>query len=97
MEQWNITGVLEDHEEQNWRPRAQAMCELLSADLQRRGLTPEYAPEMPPLAHGLQGVIKQPFRMLMTWVPPEAFHEYAGRYVVRADTMTQARAKKAGV
>lgn len=73
----------------NWRAHVPPVIEALRADLDRRGLSPDYAPEMPLLKDGLQGYIKQPFRVLMAWIPDWSPNEDAGFHVVRVDTLVK--------
>lgn len=89
MNQYWIQSRLDDDNRKHWRRVGKATCEALAADLKQRGLSPEAAPEMPPLHDGLQGVTISPFRILSMWIPFWSSNPDAGHFVVRVDTLAR--------
>ena len=84
--QW-LKRVLSDSDVKQWRQVARTAMHELDDSIRASGRTAAYAPEMPPLADGLQGFITQPYRALMTWIPEWSYASDLGSYVLRVDTM----------
>jgi hypothetical protein len=87
LSQWTFTRAFEH--DYRWRATVPSLITEAQTLLREKNLAPQFAPEMPPLKDGLQGYIKQPFRVLYLWVPDWAMSEDAGKFVLRIDTMTR--------
>lgn len=89
MTQRTFTMPIEDADARRWRNYVAAIRAFADENIQREGLIANAAPDMPPLTDGLQGFIKQPYRVLFAWIPPWSSSQFAGQYVVRLDTLTR--------
>lgn len=89
MEQMMFTRPIKDADVKAWRESVPDVIDDAMGYLRDEGLTAVAAPEMPPLKDGLQGYTVQPWRVLFAWIPYWASNVYAGRFVVRLDTLAR--------
>ncbi len=75
-----------DDQVKRWRRYVDREVELFRRDLEEQGKHPDYAPDMPTLRDMFEGFIKQPFRVLFTWIPDWSQNAHAGHHVIRIDT-----------
>lgn len=79
----------DDADTKQWRESVPDVIDYAIGYLRKEGLAAHAAPDMPPLNDGLEGYIQQPWRVLFAWIPPWAPNTYAGRFVVRVDTLAR--------
>ena len=85
--QYHIQLRVPDANVKHWRDwYLVPALDQFQTELKANGWKADYAPEMPPVTDALEGFIRQPFRILFSWIPDWSPNRDAGHHVIRIDT-----------